>query len=108
MSAPSTPSYPEPGSAIPGQPGYVVGECGHRVAGSEWRVGFRVCERCPAPGYDDPEDELECPRCDHTVYVSPEDGDASLSEMVGHLRRSHHGENVNDLMKRVRLVEGGA
>jgi hypothetical protein len=29
-----------------GMDGYVVGECGHRVAGSEWRAGFRKCERC--------------------------------------------------------------
>lgn len=29
--------------------GFVVGECGHRVAGSEWRAGFRVCERCQSP-----------------------------------------------------------
>ena len=28
------------------QPGYVVGHCGHRVAHSEWRAGFRNCERC--------------------------------------------------------------
>lgn len=42
-------AYPEPGSDIPDQPGYVVGRCGHRVAGSEWRSGFRVCERCPYP-----------------------------------------------------------
>lgn len=28
--------------------GFVVGECGHRVAGSEWRAGFRTCERCPS------------------------------------------------------------
>ena len=42
-------AYPEPGSEIPGQPGYVVGKCGHRVAASEWRSGFRVCERCPYP-----------------------------------------------------------
>jgi hypothetical protein len=45
--------YPAPGSDIPpenngGQAGYVVGECGHRVAKSEWRAGFRVCERCGA------------------------------------------------------------
>lgn len=46
------PSYPEPGSDIPGQPGFVVGECEHRVAKSEWRAGFRTCERCPAPGTD--------------------------------------------------------
>lgn len=26
--------------------GFVVGECGHRVAGSEWRAGFRICEHC--------------------------------------------------------------
>jgi hypothetical protein len=43
--------YPEPGSDIPpekngGQAGFVVGECGHRVAKQEWRAGFRVCERC--------------------------------------------------------------
>lgn len=42
------PIYPAPGSEIPGQPGYVVATCGHRVAGSEWRAGFRTCERCPA------------------------------------------------------------
>lgn len=47
------PVYPEPGSEIPpenngGQAGYVVGECGHRVAGQEWRAGFRNCERCPS------------------------------------------------------------
>jgi hypothetical protein len=41
------PRYPNPGSEIPGQPGYVVGTCRHRVAGSEWRAGFRTCERCP-------------------------------------------------------------
>lgn len=40
------PVYPEPGSAIPDQPGFVVGECRHRVARSEWRAGFRTCERC--------------------------------------------------------------
>jgi hypothetical protein len=28
--------------------GFVVGHCGHRVAGSEWRAGFRNCERCPS------------------------------------------------------------
>lgn len=42
-----TPAYPAPGSEIPGQPGYVVGSCGHRLAASEWRAGFRTCERCP-------------------------------------------------------------
>ena len=41
-------TYPEPGSEIPDQPGYVVGKCGHRIATSEWRAGFRTCERCPA------------------------------------------------------------
>jgi hypothetical protein len=31
----------------PGElPGYVVGECGHRVAKSEWEAGYRNCERC--------------------------------------------------------------
>lgn len=48
-------AYPAPGSEIPGQPGYVVGTCGHRVAGSEWRSGFRTCERCPYPKQDDGE-----------------------------------------------------
>ncbi|MFC9973628.1 hypothetical protein ACFVH6_22305 [Spirillospora sp. NPDC127200] len=42
------PVFPEPGSVIPDQPGFRVGECGHRVAGSEWRAGYRTCERCPA------------------------------------------------------------
>jgi hypothetical protein len=40
------PRYPAPGSYIPDQPGYVVGLCEHRVALSEWRAGFRCCERC--------------------------------------------------------------
>jgi hypothetical protein len=40
------PVYPAPGSTIPDQPGFVVGECTHRVAGSEWRAGFTTCERC--------------------------------------------------------------
>ncbi|MFB4320629.1 hypothetical protein [Actinomadura sp. 21ATH] len=42
------PAYPAPGSTIPDQPGYVVGTCEHRVAKSEWRAGFRTCERCLA------------------------------------------------------------
>jgi hypothetical protein len=57
---------------------------------------------------DELEDELECPLCPHVVYVSPEDGDASLSEMVRHFLRKHHGEDVNELLARVRLVDGGA
>lgn len=41
----------KPGDPIPpeqngGQAGYVAGECGHRVAGTEWAAGFRNCERC--------------------------------------------------------------
>jgi hypothetical protein len=43
---PARPPYPEPGSEIPDQPGYVVGTCQHRVAASEWRAGCRTCERC--------------------------------------------------------------
>lgn len=35
------------GTPFPGRPGYLTGRCGHAVAGSEWRAGFRVCERCP-------------------------------------------------------------
>ena len=27
-------------------PGYVAGTCGHRVAQSEWKAGFKTCERC--------------------------------------------------------------
>ena len=34
------------GEPFPDRPGYLTGECGHAVAGSEWRAGFRVCERC--------------------------------------------------------------
>lgn len=40
------PALRKPGSQIPGLPGFVVGSCGHRVAASEWRAGFRTCERC--------------------------------------------------------------
>jgi hypothetical protein len=32
---------------IPGEPGYVVGTCGHRLAAQEWRAGCRTCELCP-------------------------------------------------------------
>ena len=44
------PVYPQPGSPIPlelngGMDGFVVGECGHRMYASEWRAGFRKCER---------------------------------------------------------------
>lgn len=35
-------------AANPGYAGYVVGECGHRVAQAEWDAGFRNCERCPS------------------------------------------------------------
>ena len=51
----------KPGDPIPpertgGMQGFVVGECGHRVAGSEWRAGFRNCERCgEQPWSDDDE-----------------------------------------------------
>lgn len=31
--------------------------------------------------------DLLCPRCPYRVWVSPEDPDASLSEMVNHLER---------------------
>ncbi len=57
---------------------------------------------------DAPEDELECPLCDHIVWVSPEDSDAALSEMVGHLRAEHHGQSINGLLAKVTLVKGGA
>jgi hypothetical protein len=45
------PVYPQPGAPIPrelndGMAGYVVGDCRHRVAESEWRAGFKNCERC--------------------------------------------------------------
>lgn len=40
-----TPGEPfNPGTGV--VPGYVAGECGHRVAQSEWDSGFRNCERC--------------------------------------------------------------
>lgn len=28
------------------RPGFVAGECGHAVAGSEWLAGMKTCERC--------------------------------------------------------------
>lgn len=34
-----------PGTGV--QEGYVAGVCGHRVAQSEWKAGFRHCERWP-------------------------------------------------------------
>jgi hypothetical protein len=46
-------TYAWPGGSTPFDPGtgpqvgYVAGDCGHRVAVSEWNVGLRTCERCP-------------------------------------------------------------
>ena len=53
LTALDAPVYPAPGAVIPDQPGYRVGECGHRVAGSEWAAGYRVCEHCPAGEWAD-------------------------------------------------------
>lgn len=41
----------------PPRTGYVVGYCGHAVAGSEWRAGFRVCERDDPAAYGPVDDE---------------------------------------------------
>ncbi|MDA8320416.1 MAG: hypothetical protein M0030_11495 [Actinomycetota bacterium] len=38
-----------PGTPFPGRPSCLTGFCGHAVAGSEWRAGFRTCERCTGP-----------------------------------------------------------
>lgn len=40
-----TPGEPFVSSEGP-RSGFVVGECRHAVALSEWRAGFRKCERC--------------------------------------------------------------
>jgi hypothetical protein len=54
-------AWPDPDTAVPFVgpdgpiPGYVAGHCGHRVAASEWRAGFRTCERCPAPAEATPD-----------------------------------------------------
>jgi hypothetical protein len=45
----SAPGNPVPPESNAGRPGFVVGECWHAVAGSEWRAGFRACERCWKP-----------------------------------------------------------
>ena len=46
----ATPGEPFNNPDLPAEmtEGFVVGECGHRVAGSEWAAGFRSCERCAA------------------------------------------------------------
>jgi hypothetical protein len=49
------------GRPFPGRPGYVTGECGHAVAGSEWQAGFRRCEHCP--GLEDIEADEQTCRC---------------------------------------------
>jgi hypothetical protein len=51
MFAPEPAGVLKPGDPVPpertgGMTGFVVGECGHRVAASEWDAGFRKCERC--------------------------------------------------------------
>lgn len=60
----AAPEYPAVGSAIPpenngGMTGYIVGECGHRVAGSEWKAGFRRCEHCGPDLGDDEDDDRD-------------------------------------------------
>lgn len=57
------PIHPESGQpfAHPSNPGLipgVVGWCGHRVAESEWRARFRVCERDQASDYEPPDGAL--------------------------------------------------
>lgn len=42
---PLNPGDPIPPEWTGGMEGFVVGECGHRVAASEWRAGYRNCER---------------------------------------------------------------
>lgn len=32
--------------------GFVAANCGHALAFTEWRAGFRVCERCPTADVD--------------------------------------------------------
>ena len=49
---PLKPGDPIPPERTGGMTGFVVGECGHRLAGSEWRAGFRNCERCGEQGED--------------------------------------------------------
>lgn len=45
-------TLPDWHQAVPFDPGtgpmagYVAGLCGHRVAESEWRAGYRTCEQC--------------------------------------------------------------
>jgi helix-turn-helix protein len=45
-SKPLSPGDPIPPERTGGMTGFVVGVCGHRLAGSEWAAGFRNCVRC--------------------------------------------------------------
>lgn len=57
---------PDRGDEVgPPQPGYRAGRCGHRVALTEWRAGFRVCERC---------EPIDCPDCLHPKPTKEEEG----------------------------------
>lgn len=87
--AKDSPVYPAPGSRIPDMPGYVVATCGHRVAGSEWRAGFRTCERCPSGPLDRYADavvqalstaQITChpPRVGSGISIELPDADAAL------------------------------
>lgn len=46
-------------------------------------------------------DWLECARCDHGYQVSPEDPDATLGDMLDHLRNRHGltGQQAANAMK---------
>lgn len=69
------------GEPFPLRPGYVTGECGHAVAGSEWRAGFRRCEHCPASVPDEPDepDESETPDFDPGPEIDDQGG---MSEVL--------------------------
>jgi hypothetical protein len=51
------------------------------------------------------EELLICPVCPHQVEVSPEDADASLSDMYGHLRSKHYDQSADVLLRDVKLVK---
>jgi DNA segregation ATPase FtsK/SpoIIIE-like protein len=52
---------------------------------------------------DDAPDTLTCPECEHTIEVSEVDADASLSEMVNHMRQ--HGYEPDRALLAIHGIE---
>lgn len=78
----------------------------HSPAGSN----IRTCHGSNRPPHG-AEEDLECPKCGKRIRVSEVDPDATLSEMVGHLRSFHlvdSRDETSRLLARSRALPAAA